>query len=155
MSLGDRGKWSEGKVRDHLKLLSSRQGFNFMRLPDARAGSFTPVTADFLVGLKTPYRREAWMLEVKEVNHVFRLPRSNYPVEQRARVRAWELAGFQSHVVVAFSPLKSATYRATDRMWRCASVGYFDGDDTASWDMRYLNLLTLEEALRVFSSTSQ
>ena len=68
-TLGTRGKWCESKVRDALRILSAQQGFNFMRLPDARAGSFTPTTADFLGGHKTPYRRNAWMLEAKEVEH--------------------------------------------------------------------------------------
>ena len=155
MSLGDRGKWGEGKVRAYLTMLQAQQGFNFMRLPDARAGSFVKTTADFLVGLKTPYRRDAWMLEVKEVNHTFRLPRKNYPQDQRAMVRAWELAGFDSHVVVAFLALKSPTYRATDLMWRWAPVGYFTGDDTSSWDMQDLPLVTLETALSKFTSIGQ
>lgn len=147
MSQGDRGKWAESKVRDRLKVMASQQGFNFMRLPDARAGSFVSVTADYMVGYRTPYGKRAWMLEVKEVDHAFRLPRKNYPQDQRNRVRSWELAGFSSLVVVAFLPLKGSTYRASTLMWRKASLAYFTGDDTASWDMQDLPLLTLEEAL--------
>jgi len=143
MSQGTRGKWAEGKVRDHLNIFAQQGNFNFMRLPDARAGSFVPTTADFLVG----YKGQAWMLEVKEVQHEFRLPRYNYPTEQRSRVRMWEMAGFRSLVIVGFLPLKGAVYRADRLMWRAASLNYFTGDDTSSWDMRNLPLLTLTEAL--------
>lgn len=143
MSQGDRGKWAEGKVRDYLNVLAQQAGFNFMRLPDARAGSFVSTTADFLVGNKG----QAWMLEVKEVAHEFRLPRHGYPTEQRSRVRMWEMAGFKSLVVVAFMPLKGAAYRADRQMWRAESLGYFTGDDTSSWDMRDQPLATLGAAL--------
>jgi hypothetical protein len=143
VSQGSRGKFAEGKVRDSLNTLAQQSDFNFMRLPDARAGSFVPTTADFLVG----NRGIGWMLEVKEVAHEFRLPRYNYPTEQRSRVRMWEMAGFKSLVVVAFLPLKGAAYRADRAMWRSASLSYFTGDDTSSWDMRGLPLLTLAEAL--------
>ena len=148
MSQGTRGKWAEGKVRDRLKEMATQQGFNFMRLPDARAGSFVSVTADYLVGRLNGYGRRSWMLEVKEVDHQFRLPRKNYPTEQRNRVRSWELAGFSSLVVVAFTPLKGSAYRATTPMWRYAPLSYFTGDDKESWDMRNLPLVALEEALK-------
>lgn len=154
MSQGDRGKWAEGKVRDRLKELSAQQGFNFMRLPDARAGSFVSVTADYLVGYKDPYGNRSWMLEVKEVNHICRLPRKNYPTEQRSRVRSWQLAGFGSLIVVAFTPLKGSAYRASTEMWRRAGLSYFTGDDTGSWDMQNLPLMTLEEALKPLNLTS-
>ncbi len=143
MSQGTRGKFAESKVRDALNVLAQQSDFNFMRLPDARAGSFVPTTADFLVG----HKGVGWMLEVKEVDHEFRLPRHNYPAEQRSRVRMWEMAGFKSLVVVAFLPLKGATYRADCRMWRSAPLLYFTGDNTGSWDMRTLPLFTLAEAL--------
>lgn len=150
MSQGTRGKFAEGKVRDALNVLSQQSNFNFMRLPDARAGSFVPTTADFLVGNKG----QAWMLEVKEVQHEFRLNRHNYPAEQRSRVRMWEMAGFKSLVVVGFLPLKGTTYRADRQMWRAASLNYFTGDDTSSWDMRDLPLLTLAEALQPLMVTN-
>ncbi len=143
MSQGQRGKFAESKVRDALNVLAQQSDFNFMRLPDARAGSFVPTTADFLVG----NNGVGWMLEVKEVQHEFRLPRHNYPTEQRSRVRMWEMAGFRSLVVVGFLPLKGAVYRADRRMWRMNSLKYFTGDDTSSWDMRDQPLLTLAEAL--------
>ena len=143
MSQGTRGKWAEGKVRDYLNVIAQQAGFNFMRLPDARAGSFVPTTSDFLVGNKG----QAWMLEVKEVENEFRLPRYNYKQDQSSRVRMWEMAGFKSLAIVAFLPLKGATYRADRKMWRAESLGYFTGDDTSSWDMRDLPLLTLAEAL--------
>lgn len=143
MSQGTRGKWAEGKVRAHLNVLAQRGNFNFMRLPDARAGSFASITADYLVGNKGV----GWMLEVKEVNHEFRLPRPNYPTEQRSRVRMWEMAGFKSLVIVGFLPLKGAVYRADRPMWRTSSLKYFTGDNTSSWDMRDQPLLTLAEAL--------
>lgn len=155
MSQGTRGKFAEGKVRDHLKSLCALQGFNFMRLPDARSGSFTPTTADFLVGNRGPYGSTAWTLEVKEVEHAFRLPRKNYPQDQRSRVRAWELAGFHSLVVVAFLPLKGKAYRVDTPMWRAASLSYFTGDDTSSWDMQDLPLVTLKTALSKFTSIGQ
>jgi hypothetical protein len=146
MSTGQRGKWAEGKVREALALRAGVADFNFMRLPDTRAGSFQPTTADFLVA----YRGRVTLLEVKEVQHAFRLPRSNYPQDQRSRVRAWEMAGVCSLVVVAFLPFKGAAYRADREMWKSAPLAYFTGDDTSSWDMRDLPLRTLDRALDAF-----
>lgn len=144
MTQGTRGKFAEGKAREWLKKESDdRSDFNFMRLPDARAGSFQPTTSDYLVG----HRGIGTFLEMKEVQHDFRLPCANFPGDQRGRIQAWELAGFKSLIVVCHTTLKPGSYTRGLKMWRCAPLSYFLNPEGASWDMRDLPLLTLDQSL--------
>ena len=102
MSLGDRGKWAEGKVRDALKKRALQTRFAFLRLPDARAGSFTPTTSDFMVVSNgVPI-----FLEVKQIDHVFRLGVKSFDQGQRSRMRLFVEAGALARVVVASSQTK-------------------------------------------------
>ena len=141
MSTGTRGKWAEDKVKALLKGWAGSSRLNYWRLPDARAGSFQPTTSDFLVGVGGLFT----FLEVKEVDHMYRLPKPNFKMDQRGRIRAWELAGAQSLVLVAFTPLK--TRGPECKMWRSCRLSYFTGDDTGSWGMASQPLSTLDTAL--------
>jgi len=129
-------------VRQGLEALSSKSSFNYMRLPDARAGSFQPTVADFLA----VHRGFTHFLEVKEVQHAYRLPAKNFSLDQRARLAAFRAAGAMAWVPVYFTPLK---------IWRCTSAAYFSDASATSWDMRDLPVVTLNEFFTlVFSNES-
>lgn len=117
----NRGKWAEGEVKKLLKKLEMANCASH-RFPDAHAGSLATTPSDFLVcraGKLT-------LLEVKEVQHDYRLPVKNFAPDQRARMRMWKLAGAQALVLVCFQP---------SRVWRLADIDYFTNEG-ASWDMR-------------------
>ena len=145
MAVGDRGKWAEGKVRDALKGRALQAGFQFMRLPDARAGSFQPTTADFLV----VDSGRPFFLEVKEVNHVSRLPGKNFDQGQRARLALWEAAGARSRVLICHSPLREVVQppEAKGKIWRAFRAAYFGHDTPPSWDLHHFPLFSLTDAL--------
>ena len=146
MAQGDRGKWAEGRARDYLKTLSETRDCAFMRLPDARAGSFQPTTADFLVN----HKRQHTMLEVKEVEHTYRLPGKNFKQDQRARLANWRTAGTNTWVLVAHMPLKPSTGRQKlGLMWRSIPALWFGSEEVPSWDLSLHPLLTLEDAMEV------
>lgn len=132
MSTGTRGKYAEAKVRDVLKKLSEDARTMFMRLPDARAGSFTPTTADFLV---THYGKTIFV-EVKEVAHDYLLPHKNFSPDQRARIKRWTLAGAKATVIV---------YHSTSKLWRLADLRVFDAHEGASWNLFDLPTCTTKE----------
>ena len=135
MTTANRGKSAEAAVKKYLAKRSETIGFNFMRLPDARSGSFQPTTADFLaVSWGKPY-----FIEVKEVNHAFRLPSKNFGRDQRARLRAFELAGALARILVFHTPTKA---------WRALLLDHFE-DDPPSWDLRHQPEITLDEAMTV------
>ena len=146
MAVGDRGKWAEGKVRDALKERALRAEFQFMRLPDARAGSFQPTTADFLaVDSGRPF-----FLEVKEVNHVSRLPGKNFDQGQRARLAMWEAAGAKASVLICHSPLREMVQPpdTKGKFWRSFKAAYFGHAMPPSWDLQSFPLLSLSAALQ-------
>ena len=97
------------------------QDFNFLRLPDARSGSFQPTIADFLA----IRRGEPWFIEVKEVDHEYRLPSKNFNSGQRARLQSYEMAGAGILVVIKHTPTK---------VWRIVQLGFFEGEPP-SWDL--------------------
>ena len=146
MAQGDRGKWGEGRVRGYLNDISKTVVATFMRLPDARSGSFQPTTADFLVNC----RGQHTMLEVKEVEHDFRLPSKNFKPDQRARLLNWRGLGTNTRVVVAHMTLKEGVpphkLRACP-MWRAVPAVWFGSEDVPSWDLREFPLLTLDQAM--------
>lgn len=122
MSAANRGKWAEGRVRAYLKTLELAN-CAFHRFPDAHAGSLATTPADFLVCRQG----KLTLLEVKEVQHDFRLPYKNFALDQMARMRMWKAAGAQALVAVCFMPTQT---------WRILDVEYFVQRDGASWDMR-------------------
>lgn len=146
MSTGDRGKRAEGKVRAHLEAFAQQSSFAFHRMPDARAGSYQPTLADFLC--KSP--SGMWLLEVKEVDHLYRLPEKNFSGDKRSRMRMFEAAGAKTLVVVCFTPHRQG-YSPRDQtsaaIWRGASLDYFKSGLT-SWDMRDLSLTPLIHLLQ-------
>lgn len=134
-SPADRGKVAEGEVKKVLTRLALQSDTAFTRLPDARAGSFQATLADFLVVRKgVPF-----LLEVKEVEHDYRLPHGNFSTDQVSRLRRFELAGAESHVLVLHSNLGK---------WRTARVDYFLTREGGSWDLRNLPLQDLKDILK-------
>jgi|JI10StandDraft_1071094.scaffolds.fasta_scaffold125172_4 hypothetical protein len=148
MAQGDRGKWAEGRVRGYLVDISKTVNGAFLRLPDARSGSFQPTTADFLVN----FRGLHTMLEVKEVEHDYRLPGKNFKPDQRARLTNWRSLGTNTPVVVAHMPLKEGVPAHKLRqtlMWRCVLSDWFGSADVPSWDLREFPLRTLDQAMEI------
>lgn len=132
----NRGKWAEGKVRVYLQSLETAK-LAFHRFPDAHAGSLVATPADFLVCRSA----RLTLLEVKEVQHEYRLNHKNFALDQMARMRMWKLAGAEAYVAVCFMPSKT---------WRILDVDYFVNREGASWDMRDIPtvpLSTLETLL--------
>lgn len=120
--IGQRGKVAEGIVQRRLQALAQSAGKAFYRLPDFRAGSMQPTLADFLYF----ENKETTVIEVKEVNHDYRLPFSNFDAAQVARMRVLELAGVNAIVLV---------YHSSNKTWRKIPVGFFvtRGTKAGSW----------------------
>lgn len=135
-----RGKYAEGKVKSELRKLEAANCVH-MRMPDAHAGSFTPAPADFLIVQGGKLR----LLEVKQVEHDFRLPYGNFNPEQVNRMHMWNLAGADTWVLVYHVPLKA---------WRLIPAGWFlnrpklsaSGKPLGSWVLEEFPLMTLNEA---------
>lgn len=145
MSAANRGKWAEGEFRSECEARAVLSSFNFMRLPDAHAGSFQPTTADFLLG----FQGTAHFVEIKEVAHEHRLPAKNLKAEQVARLRAWEMAGAQAHILVACMGLKPSPYRKTTAvLWRYAKPSEFL-IEAPSWDLRLNTAMTLAQVMNM------
>lgn len=134
VSSADRGKVAEKLVKKRLEKLSINTEVAAYRLPDARAGSFAPTLADFLVVQKG----QMYLIEVKETQHEFRLPHANLNKEQVARMTRFQLAGAKAHVLI---------YHSTLKKWRTAGIDYFKDRQGGSWDLRDLPLCELEEIL--------
>ncbi len=134
MSVGDRGKWEEGQVKKQLELYSNYSTFSYHRMPDARAGSRTPTLSDFM----TMHNKQFALLEVKAVEHDYRLPHKNFDENKVARMRMWQMAGSDAHVVVHFKTLK---------VWRYAPIDFFIKREGGSWDMRGIPTITLQQAM--------
>lgn len=144
-TVGTRGKYAETQVKKKLAgLESARQAH--ARWPDARAGSFAVALADFLI------MRDGRMtlLEVKEVNHEFRLPHTNLGTDQIGRMRAWKSAKAQAHVLVYHTPTK---------LWRAADISWYflnytktneAGKAVGSWDLREMSTIALDDYFKDF-----
>lgn len=136
-SHSNRGKEAEALLKRHLGLICADQKKQFMRFPDARAGSMQATVSDFLFmfdGVTT-------FIECKQVNHEFRLPYANFDTAQVGRLRLWGMAGARSIVLVYHAPLK---------LWRGYSVARFvDRAVGGSWDLRDTTPLELSEIFRL------
>jgi hypothetical protein len=111
--------------------------FDFERIYDARSSMGKMAnsrTGDF----QLYYKGKAICVELKEVAHDFRLPRSNFKKDQRARMRKRQLAGVLCRVVV---------YHSTIDRWRVLSLSHFDGDEPGSWDLSQNGHFPLESVL--------
>lgn len=133
-SAANRGKSAESLVSRRLDALSNKVDTAFYRLPDARAGSLKATLADFLI----MQRSEMTLLEVKEVDHAYRLPHKNFAVDKVSRMRRFKMAGAKAWVLVLFTPTGK---------WRLAELDFFLTREGGSWDMRQFPEITLEEAL--------
>lgn len=125
-STGVRGKYAESKVRAFLALLNEKyKRFDFSRIYDARSagGRFPSRPGDFefyAPGLHG-------LIEVKEVEHDFRLPAKNLKPEQIAKLRKREWAGGLVMVLI---------YHATAGGWRRVPVSWLaERAAQPSWDL--------------------
>ena len=134
-TVGTRGKSAEDLLKRYCFNRAAKEAaFAYYRYPDARGGSLVVVPADFMV----MYAGTMYLLEVKEVQHDFRLPHSTFGKGQVARMRVWQEAGAKSWVLVRFMP---------NDVWRFVTVDFFLNDEGGSWDMRDYPMTTLEDAM--------
>lgn len=146
MAHANRGKWAEGQVKEGLALLAKSSTFCYEKLADAYAGFMRAAITDFLV-LDTG---KIIILEVKEVDHEYRLPKGNFEVEQRNRQKMWALAGASPWILVAFKKLRGTGRLDNKKMWVAAKVTDLPdlGPGQGSWDFRELGTyMTRDEAL--------
>lgn len=134
---GSRGKLTENRVHEYLKLLDSQNvHWDFQRVSDARSaggrGAKT-VVGDFEVFAPGFHG----VIECKEINHDFRIPCKNITQLPKARKRI--LAGGAYWIVV---------YHRTTNKWRCIPAEELEVITRGSWDLReYPAYDSLEEAL--------
>ena len=133
MTYANRGKEAEALVKKHLTELSKQAHTMFYRFPDARAGSRQTAPADYML----VHKGKVILIEVKEVNHCYRLPHKN--LTQVPKLRRFEMAGAVSAVLVYFKP---------ERAWRLSPAEYFLETEGGSWDMRNIPLTSLTDALK-------
>lgn len=142
MSAANRGKYAEKKVRDWLKAKSENSAtFDFYRFPDARAGSFNTVPADFEV----VSNGKCYLLEVKEVQHSTRLGYQNFSVDQVARMRRRVLAGGFAWVLLCHWSQDNSK-----RFWRKIPLETFynrPGGSSSSWDLQGHPVSKVEQLL--------
>ena len=135
VSKADRGKGAEDAVKASLAKLSEQGHTVFLRLPDARAGSFQKALCDFVL----LHKGVLHLLEVKEVAHDYRLPHGNFDAGQVAKMRRWKLAGAEAFVLV---------HHSTTQRWRFADVDFFVERTGGSWDLRKLPECALVDILK-------
>jgi hypothetical protein len=135
-SVAERGKSAEKAVAVALSTFDGRQDTTWWRIPDARAGSRQPAFADFLL----LHKGQLMLIEVKEVEHAFRLPYANFDSGQVARMRRFQCAGAYAFVLIHFKPVNA---------WRCIDLDWFTerASDKASWDTARFPLLPLKSIL--------
>lgn len=134
---GTRGKYAEGRFKKFLKAQESVNATHY-RFPDARAGSFTVTPCDFMFMKES----KAFFIEVKEVEHEYRLPHRNFAPDQVARMRQWKMAGAVCRVLVC--------HRTVGYAWRVVDIDFFLTRDKGSWDLSGFKSMGESDA---FSST--
>lgn len=140
MSAANRGKDAEKKIKAWLEAKKATTNLAYHRLPDTHAGSRVATLSDFLVAVDG----KTSLLEVKEVDHEYRLPYGNFEVENVSRLKMWRLAGVSTPVAVYFKPIKK---------WRFTWSDYFEnrplvtvtGRPMGSWNMSGLDLHPIDE----------
>lgn len=166
--MADRGKWAESEVRKELQAMEAAHlRFTFNRIPDAKAGSFQPAAADFqwffdtaLKGSYTanegigvfnanfPWTRNG-LIEVKEIEHLTRLPHGKFGTEKIAHMKKRQLAGAECMVLVAH---KLKGMRKPDVTWRCAPFEFFRDTvyekGVGSWDLSEFPLVDMPAVIR-------
>lgn len=122
----NRGKYAEGQVKQHLKILSlGNKDFDFERKYDARAsrGRIPSQAGDF--GFFAPSRHG--LIEAKEVEHDFRLPKKNFNPDGWGRLTMRRMAGGEIIIVVC---------HMTTKLWRTPDFQFFlDRGGQPSWDL--------------------
>ena len=102
-SIGQRGKYAEGKVRDLLQQLSDAHAeFDFARIYDARSshGSIPAQPGDFSFCRPDAHG----LIEAKEIEHNYRLPRDK--LSQIPGLQKRELAGGRIVVLVLHTEIE-------------------------------------------------
>ena len=140
VAAANRGKYAEGEVKKFLKKMEAANCAHH-RFPDAHSGSMVTAPADFMFMQAGIFR----LLEVKEVQHDFRLPYDNFSPDQVARMRLWQAAGAYAWVLVYHKNLKA---------WRLIPAEWFlnrpklsaSGKPVGSWVLDEFPLVTLAEA---------
>ena len=140
VAAANRGKYAEGEVKKFLKKMEAANCAHH-RFPDAHSGSMVTAPADFMFMQAGIFR----LLEVKEVQHDFRLPYDNFSPDQVARMRMWQAAGAHAWVLVYHKNLKA---------WRLIPAEWFlnrpklsaSGKSVGSWVLDEFPLVTLTEA---------
>lgn len=136
MSQGTRGKTSERAVKAELLKWAEQAAFAWYRPPDARAGSFLPTTCDYMA----LNNGQMHLIEVKEVNHAYRLPCRNFDPAQEGRMHVWRHAGAKCWVLVYFSAAN---------VWRFIPLESVLPRDLPSWN--FSELQTYDKASYILS----
>lgn len=133
-----KGKTAEHKLQVAFTAYASNHSeFDYERIQDARSSMgkmSVPRAGDFLLF----HKGKNILLEVKEVQHSYRLPRPNFDRGQRARMMKRKLAGSICMVIV---------YHAVDNLWRLIPLEYFGVEDTGSWDLTYFPASDLKQLM--------
>lgn len=131
----NRGKYAESLLKNHFTRLAKQIDTVFHRLADARAGSFAPALADFLLLNKG----QLYLIECKQVNHTHRLPHGSFNERQVASMRTWQLAGAQAIILIYHTPLDA---------WRGLPLDHFlDRSQGGSWDLSHIPTVKLEDLI--------
>ena len=133
-----RGKSAEKSFRAECETHAKRSNFDFERLHDARSsqGHMSAVqTGDFAIY----YKGRPVMVEVKEVDHSYRLPAQNFPREQRNRMLKRKAAGCMCVVAIHFTEIKK---------WRFVDIEVLANIDRGSWDFRGFSTCTVGEGMQ-------
>jgi hypothetical protein len=95
-----------------------------------------------------PYTRNG-IIEVKEVEHLSRLPHQNYSRDKIARAWLRHMAGCEALVLVAH---KLKGMRKPNVTWRSVPLAFFNETQyvkgVASWDLSPFPLVKMEDVVR-------
>ena len=134
----NRGKSAEATLKRIFSAYSDgHSNFCFERVLDAhsaRGAISSPRTGDFVLY----WQGRNAVIELKTVAHDYRLPKANFGLDQRARMKIRELAGSTSLVVV---------YHSTTDLLRVLPLSYFGTETTGSWDLRETEALASSSLL--------
>ena len=144
-----KGKWAEAEVQKIFRAKSDDNlNFTFNRTLDARSagGKFPAQAGDFQWFRLQDGASTNGIIEVKEVQHLYRLPYKNFDKDAYARMRKRELAGSRCIVVIAH---KLKDMKPADVTWRILPLPYFAdrNPDVGSWDLSEVDLINLKTGL--------
>lgn len=139
--IGNRGKVAEKEVKVFLERINrERTYFDYERLPDSRSskGRVAAQVADYAFFMP----RHHGVIEVKETEHEFRLPRAK--LTQLPKMRKRHLAGGECIVIV---------YHSTIDKWRVPDFQWVMVNEAPSWDLsQFPTFHNAEDALRSFET---